>query len=51
MEWINVNEYCKLKNIKNPQTVYNTMYMNRLKKDEDWIEVDIIVKKKLVKYE
>lgn len=51
MKWITIAEYCKLKNIKNPQTVYNMIYMNKLKEGVDWKDVDVTLKKKMMRYE
>lgn len=51
MKWITIAEYCRLKNIKNTQTVYNMIYMNRLKENEDWKDVEVVSKKKMMKYE
>lgn len=51
MTWMTVEEYCKKKGIKSPQTIYNKIYMNRMEKDVEWKEVDVIVKRKLIRYE
>lgn len=51
MAWITVTEYCKKKGIKNTQLIYNQIYIGKLKKDEDWKEIEVIKKVKLVKYE
>lgn len=51
MAWISVSKYCKLKGIKSPQIVYNKIAMNKLKKEVDWREVEIKVKRKEMFYD
>lgn len=51
MAWISIAEYCKKKGIKNPEVVYNKIARGELRKDVDWREVEVIVKRKQIAYE
>ena len=51
MPWISVAQYAKKIGVKSPQIIYNRIAIGKLKKDKDWREIEIKIKRKQIFYE
>ena len=46
--WVSVGVFCKKKGINSPQIIYNKIANGKLKKDIEWREIEITIKKKQI---
>lgn len=46
--WVSVPKYAKIKKLRTAQMIYNRIATGRMKKDVEWREREIIVKRKEV---